>query len=544
MTATTLAPSWQRVSEKTHGFMRSPVLAPRRPKSPEEKRRRRVTTVWLLIFLNVLGTPAGGIIPIPHRIAQVLTQACLPAAFLLALSINPRVRIRPNVFLALYSALAVTSLMMSVRFIGFGTTYRAFRLIGFVVVIWLLTPWFGDRGLTLLRAHRRVLTIIIGSVILGLLISPGKALQYGRLGGAIWPIPATQVAHYAAVLVGLTVILWMCGMVSRRSALLVILPGIAALIGTHTRTVLVAMAVAILVAGLSLFGGSRRVRRAFLGAILIVVFIGLPLSSLVTSWAARGQSSSEITQLTGRTKAWALVFSEPCAETNKLLGSGLSNGGVNNQPDGSLDGLPIDSSWILAYQDQGLVGDILDGAMFVLLLFTALLRPRGRTRALALFLIVYCLVASFTESGMGIASPYLLDLTVAASLVALPATLEIRAPWSVARPRGLTSLPCPGSPRLRQRSCCRARPCPASRPDCPSGPRFRPSSRAASARRPRSASRSGGPRPYGTAPSRRPGVWAGAWRTRGCPASPTSPSASISPAHWAQHSTAPLPWPT
>jgi hypothetical protein len=39
-----------------------------------------------------------------------------------------------------------------------------------------------------------------------------------------------------------------------------------------------------------------------------------------------------------------------------------------------------------------------------------------------LFLIVYCFVASFTESGMGDASTYLMDLTLAASLLALPVT--------------------------------------------------------------------------------------------------------------------------
>ena len=60
---------------------------------------------------------------------------------------------------------------------------------------------------------------------------------------------------------------------------------------------------------------------------------------------------------------------------------------------------------------------VLEGAMFLVLILTALLRPRGPTWALALFLIVYCLLASFTESGMGEASSYLLDLTVAASLL-------------------------------------------------------------------------------------------------------------------------------
>ena len=33
----------------------------------------------------------------------------------------------------------------------------------------------------------------------------------GRLAGVLWGIPATEVAHYAAVLLGLVVVLWLCG---------------------------------------------------------------------------------------------------------------------------------------------------------------------------------------------------------------------------------------------------------------------------------------------------------------------------------------------
>ena len=40
--------------------------------------------------------------------------------------------------------------------------------------------------------------------------------------------------------------------------------------------------------------------------------------------------------------------------------------------------------------------------------------------AVAVFLVVYCTIASFTETGLGDASPYVLDLAVAASLLAVP----------------------------------------------------------------------------------------------------------------------------
>ena len=56
-------------------------------------------------------------------------------------------------------------------------------------------------------------------------------------------------------------------------------------------------------------------------------------------------------------------------------------------------------------------------AILLWLLVTAYFKPRGVQRALALFLVTYCLVASFTEVGFTDVSPYLLDLTVAASLL-------------------------------------------------------------------------------------------------------------------------------
>ena len=55
--------------------------------------------------------------------------------------------------------------------------------------------------------------------------------------------------------------------------------------------------------------------------------------------------------------------------------------------------------------------------ILVFLLVTAYFQPRGVQRALALFLVTYCVVASFTEVGFTDVSPYLLDLFVAASLL-------------------------------------------------------------------------------------------------------------------------------
>jgi hypothetical protein len=383
-----------------------------------------VWVVWALLFFNVLSyAKLATVVPIPHKIGQVFTQGALAGALVLALTINPKVKIRPNLFLFLYTVLAVVSLAMSVRFIGLGTTYRAFRLVGFVVVLWLLTPWWGRRDFVLLRSQLRFLVVILVSVGLGVVLAPHKAfsVNFGskRLGDAIWPIPATQVAHYMAELTGLTILLWMCGLIPRRRALLIIIPGAVALLATHTRTALIGMVIGLVVGALSLLTASRRVRRVLAATAIVLVVVVLPLAPVISGWLIRGQTTAQFSNLSGRTTVWPLVLSEPRPVTNKILGSGLSNGSVIGQSP-AVNGLPIDSSWVATYQDQGIVGDVLEGVMFLVLLGAALLRPRGPARALALFLILYCLFASFTETGMGEASTYLLDLTVAASLLVFP----------------------------------------------------------------------------------------------------------------------------
>ena len=269
--------------------------------------------------------------------------------------------------------------------------------------------------------------MILVSVALGVVLSPHKAfsVNFGskRLGDAIWPIPATQVAHYMAELTGLTILLW-TGDRPPPSGAARHHPGLAAaLLATHTRTALIGMVIGLVVArsepvhrqppGPQGSGGDRHRARGGGPA---------PRPGRSSGWLIRGQKTAQFSNLSGRTTVWPLVLSEPRPVTNKILGSGLSNGSVIGQGARLVNGLPIDSSWVATYQDQGIVGDMLEAVMFLVLLGAALLRPRGPARALALFLILYCLFASFTETGMGEASTYLLDLTVAASLLVFPST--------------------------------------------------------------------------------------------------------------------------
>jgi len=290
--------------------------------------------------------------------------------------------------------------------------FRTTRLAGFVATLWLLSPWWGRRDLLLVRCYLTSVCVVLGSVVLGLLVAPGNALDQGRLSGTLWPIPPTQVAHYAAVTVGLVVVLWLGGMVSGRAALFAVSVAGALLLLTHTRTALIAMVAGILVAGLSLFTGTARVRRLFAAASVVVSAGAITVSGVVTTWLARGESTSELAKLTGRTSVWDAIVSIPRDKFQVIFGFGLSNK--------SFRGLPIDSNWLAAYFDQGLAGVLICATALLFLLVAAYFQPRGPHRALALFLVTYCLLASLTETGLSDASTYLLELTMAASLLVPP----------------------------------------------------------------------------------------------------------------------------
>jgi hypothetical protein len=377
--------------------------------------RRRVGITWGLLSLNVLtffprtwsGMPL--VIPIPSSVGKMITQGALPLALLMALTVNRRIAIRPNVFLCLLSLLVIEALIVDLEAHHFGTVYRACRFAGFVATLWLLTPWWGRRDLLLVRCHLVVLSAVLGSVIVGALVAPTDAFGGHRLGGALWPFPPTDVAHFAAVTIGLFVVLWLSSLVSGRITLAVVAVAGTILLLTHTRTAIVAMIAGILVAGLSLFSAKAKVRKIVAAAPVLLSFATLALSGFLTSWLARGESTQQLVSLTGRTTVWAAVVSAPRTEFQVLFGSGLSNLSFN--------GLSIDSSWLGAYTDLGLCGVIICAAAVLFPLVSAYFQSGGAKRALGLFLVTYCLLSSFTETGLSDASFYMLELALGASLL-------------------------------------------------------------------------------------------------------------------------------
>ncbi len=140
--------------------------------------------------------------------------------------------------------------------------------------------------------------------------------------------------------------------------------------------------------------------------------VALLFGGLIGEWLLRGQDQSELTSLTGRADVWDQVLAKERTLGESIMGVGLT--------DKSFQGLPIDSTWLSIYNELGWIGVGLVVLYLGWLVVTCALRPPSPERACAIFLIGYCLFASYTEVGLGDASPYFLHLAVATSLLVRP----------------------------------------------------------------------------------------------------------------------------
>jgi hypothetical protein len=400
--------------------MSSPVIGIHRPLGAlpldpavarDRSVRRRVGAAWGLLFFNTLTFTAGmSALDIPSKVGKGIAQAALPLAILTALTVNPKIKVRPNVFLCIVCLLIADAVLTAAQTPHLGTMFRTFRFAEFVAGLWLLTPWWGRRDMMLLRIHLRCLWGALGSVLLGLLVFPGHAFVYsGRLTGVIWPMFPTEIAQYAAVVIGLTIVLWLGRVFSGRATLVGVAVAAGILLLTHTRTALAALVAGILIAGLSLFTVSTRVRKFFATGAAVISIGAVTAVGVVTAWLTRGQNMAGLMTLTGRTNSWALVLTMSRSRFQEIFGFGLSNA--------SVDGLSIDSNWLSSYMQEGLFGVVVCAIILAFLVVAAFLQSRGVRRALTLFIVMYCLVASFTEDAFTDVSTYLLHLVVAASLL-------------------------------------------------------------------------------------------------------------------------------
>lgn len=396
-----------------------------------------VGLIWALLVVNTLGTiGVETIVPTPDPVLQMITMGSLGIAFVLALVLNPRLHVRPNAFLLLLTLLLIVSIVSSATLqSGIGALVRCARLTVLFATVWLLTRWW-DGSLTFVRHHLRAIVAVLGSVVLGLVVAPGLARPEaydGRVTGVVWPLTATQVGDYAAVAAGLILVLWLARSSTGWSMVGIALPAITLLLMSHTRTATVGLIAGVTVAGLTLALSNAHARRSLAGTALAAGLIAAAFPAALLSWFRRGQGDDALENLTGRQQVWDALLAAERTPFEHLFGAGLG--------DKSFNGLPIDSTWLAVYQEQGLVGAAIIVMFLAGLIFAAAIRPPSPSRACAVFLIVYCLVASYAQTGMGDASSYLLHVIVAAALLTgsePTATVAPPQPPSEAEPPAMT----------------------------------------------------------------------------------------------------------
>ena len=101
------------------------------PADAERRTRRRVFITYGLLWFNTLTYyPGLSVVHIPSFVGKGLAQAALPVALLMALSLNRKLLLRPNVFLCLVSLLVLGSFIAALQPEHVSTVFRTFRLAG------------------------------------------------------------------------------------------------------------------------------------------------------------------------------------------------------------------------------------------------------------------------------------------------------------------------------------------------------------------------------------------------------------------------------
>jgi hypothetical protein len=381
---------------------------------------RGLTVCWGLLYFNGMAWINLPTVPfpLPMRVGQAIAYGSLGISLLLALRLNPRLLVRANAILVLYSSIWVLGLLSSMRLeSGFGAFIRCGRLAGFLAIAWLLTPYWGQPRMPLLRAHLRVLWIVVGSIVVGLILFPGRARAgYGvgdaRLIGTLWPIAPTQVGLHSAMLVGFSTALWLSGVLPRRWMFAAVGIGVPAIFLSGTRTALAALLVGTGCSALSVLVGRVQVRRLLARVLLASPLIVAAFAVIIPLWATRGQDAEQITQLTGRTKVWTRMLNQERDTLTQWIGVGLTDKGY--------EGLSIDNLWLSVFQDIGYVGVGLIAAIMLVLAGSVVMRGPSPGRAVGAFIVPYLLISSITEVGLGDASVYVLHALVTASVLQAP----------------------------------------------------------------------------------------------------------------------------
>ena len=352
--------------------------------------------VWLLLVSStVLWRNGvyyeGGADGVVLAKAACQAVACL-VAFCLAFSAGRirRVAGRPFLLLAFFVALSLVG-AVAVGDFSASLVFAARLLLVAATVGFLLMASPGPGALTPLLVAMAI--VGLGSAATGL---PGL-LQGQRLTGVFPPLRPNAIAMLCGVpaIAAAHTMLRGKGTFSIATVLAVLL---GAVLMTESRTALLGLGLAALV----LVAALRKIRRSVAVGLLALGTVMLPAlmyTPALMNMVMRPGSASLLT-LNSRTLAWETVIETPLRTWERWVGAGLSIKTVDVKGQ-YWETQVLDSSWMSALAQAGILGALVLGAWVVSLLLRTL-RTSGSTALPAILLFV--LLRSFLENGLTEAS--------------------------------------------------------------------------------------------------------------------------------------------
>jgi len=223
----------------------------------------------------------------------------------------------------------------------------------------------------------------------------GSVATTGRLYGGIPPLNANEIALLVSV--PLVCLVWRCvhRVATTREALVIApLLGVVFLTGTRTGLAALLLALAVVV----MMAPRIPVPVFSLGVLTIPTLIYVAFfTPVLDAYATRGDTASVLT-LNSRTVAWRAALDHPEGLTERMFGLGLS---VKKIPVSAMyrNEQILDSTWISAIVQTGVLGIVVLGLLVMVTLLRALmLAPPYRSLTVAVLLML--LVVSVLESGL------------------------------------------------------------------------------------------------------------------------------------------------
>lgn len=358
-----------------------------------KSRTATAVLVWVILIVSVTAWRKGvyfeGAVDSVVVAKAALQGAAFAMAVLLRRAAPSALPVAGGPLLAVFAVLAVSMIGALNSGNTTASAVLAVRIALLAVTVVLLASVFRREEILLQLV---VATGIVGAVLA--LTGLGTLGTEGRLEGTLLPISPNGLV----VLCAIPALAAIHRVLTGRATIGAIVAATfftAACVATQSRTALLGLALAIVVLVLSV----RRIQRYVAATMIAAVPVLFVLATSTTVFASllnREGDDSNFT-LNSRTIAWQVVLETPFESLQKWVGAGLSVKTVfvrgqywNEQV--------LDSSWISALAQTGLVGTAVLAVLVTVVLVVNI--RGGRSNALSVAVLVFLLIRAFLETGL------------------------------------------------------------------------------------------------------------------------------------------------